>query len=411
MLAAKPAPGFAVDAQAGVISNVALLTVGEALGHGFYIDEKTIATALDAVQRNGGRLRVYPTHEHSGYPHWSSHDCDDAGSELNMAAYTENLSASSKGDQLVGGRLEFYQAFRKNYGPQFDQIIETAAKTPDLIGLSLEPVGHFVYVGKDGTEYAGFPEGVDLAYDGMPALRVDELYSCAFGSVVAANPGLFAKLSAKFGGKQKKLRKLAAAVVEMLEHPEAGKVKGDAPASAADLGASTQVHTQTPTVSTDSTPNLSHENPTMKIIADLKAKYGSDAQKFSQAMTLVGHKPDITMDALEAALVQQDLAAATGQVAKLTTDLAASNAKVTDLEGKLATANQEVTNLKAQIQQMKDGGTTAVNLGATSAGAGVAAAVNPYAKGAVNLSAQAKLERENPTLAAQLKSAAASAAK
>lgn len=49
---------FKVDPQAGVLRDLALMTAGrEATGHGLYIDDRTLATALDSVKGTGYQLK------------------------------------------------------------------------------------------------------------------------------------------------------------------------------------------------------------------------------------------------------------------------------------------------------------------------------------------------------------------
>jgi hypothetical protein len=188
----------AIDSSTGRMSNVALLTVGEALGRGFYIDQESLATTLAAIQAAGGHLRGYLTHNHDGPTHAAqAEDLTSAASELNMAGFFDGMAIRK--DQLVAASFEFFDAFKTNFKPQYDQLVELAVKTPNLVGLSLELWYSLVWVGVDGSQYSEMPVGVELAYDGLPALRTAECFSAAFGAVPAANPGLFAKLSARHG--------------------------------------------------------------------------------------------------------------------------------------------------------------------------------------------------------------------
>lgn len=406
-------PTFRIDQQTGDLLDVALLTVGEAKGHGFYIDSKTIATANEAIKANGGRLRAYPSHEHSGCTHWWGGDeADEVGAELNMAGFVQEITATDT--QLIGGRLAFYDAFKKNWPAIYAQIAELAAKTPDLCGLSLEPVFHVVWIGTDGTEYSAPPENVDLLYNGLPVARIDELYAVAFGAVPAANKGLFAALTKLFGGNLKNktvLQRLAQAFSDgEAETASAGELTA-LPAADSAQAASGRVplpglNKNTATTESTSTSSMN------KLIAELRAKYGSDEKKFGQAMLIVGQSSttdNLTLDQIEAKLTQADLTAFRTQVADLTAQLATANKAATDLKTStdktIADLTKERDDLKKQFEAIKNSGLPGqVDLGVTSTGAG---AENPWAKETLNLTRQAELTATQPALAAQLKAAAA----
>jgi hypothetical protein len=144
----------------------------------------------------------------------------------------------------------------------------------------------------------------------------------------------------------------------------------------------------------------------MKIIADLKTKYGKDEKKFAQAMLIVGNKPDITMEALEVEMVQADLASTTAQVSTLTADLSAAKASVATLITERDTARTEAADLKARLQKAKESGFGGVDTGAPSTGAGIGEE-NPFMTS--NLSAQARLAKADPVRAKALEESAKAA--
>lgn len=394
---------FGVDPATGALTNLQLMAAGrEAKGHGIYIDEGTLETAAACVAARGGRLKAYVTHNHAGPCSWSVPDMAEAGSELNIPGFFAGITAELKATppQLVAEKFEFYDAFKANFKPQFDQLVEMARKTPDLLGLSVECWGYLVYVGKDGTEYSGEPDGVELLYNGLPALRITDLWAAAFVADGAATDGLFAQLSRLFGAKQKPADRAAlATALTAFATRYAAEVPPAAPIEPA-----------------------SAISRTMKIIADLKAKI-TDPQRFAAAMAVVGNTPADKLAALTVGDVETTLAAqdVTLQIANLTKERDTLKGQLTTATTDLATANGKVTTLtterddwKRKFETLKSSGHLGkVDLGAGEGGGGAAPTEeNPWLKGATfNRTRQAEILKADPTRAAALKAAASAATK
>jgi hypothetical protein len=392
---------FGVDPNGGKLTNLQLMAAGrEAKGHGIYIDERTIETGAEAVANRGGRLKAYVTHNHAGPCSYMASDMADPANELNIPGFFSGISAELKAKpaQLVAAEFEFYDAFKKNYGPQYEQLLEMAKKTPDLLGLSVECWGYVVYVGADGTEYSGEPDGVDLLYNGMPALRITDMWAAAFVSDGAATDGLFAKLSRLFGGKQDQHAELAAALLRFAEEFAAG---------------TDEVRAGAPSIPPSHSNSLSHES-TMKIIADLKAKLGSNPQTFAAAMAIVGNTPadqlaSLTVGAVETQLAIQEtqnritaLTAERDQAATLVTTLTAERDQ---LRGQVTTLTAERNEWKTKFEALKGSGHGGgVNLG--TGGGGAPDSKNPFAAATINYTEQALLMKTDPVRAAALKAAA-----
>jgi hypothetical protein len=398
---------FGVDATTGKLTGLQLMAAGrEAKGHGIYIDEITLETGAECVKERGGRLKAYVTHDHSGPCSWRSSDMDEASSELNIPGFFSEITV--KKSQLNAGSFEFYDTFKANYKSQFDQIVEMARKTPELLGISVECWGYLVYVAKDGTEYSGEPDGVELLYNGMPVLRITDLWAAAFVSDGAATDGLFSKFSSLFGGKRTKEERagLAAALAKFAAEFEAAKPK---PNGTVPLLAPSKTN-----------PESTPETKTMKIIADLKAKLGADAQKFAAAMAIVGNTPTeklatLTVAEVETALGVQETQT---QITNLTTERDTLKGNVTTLTTERDTLKGQVTTLtterdtwKGKYEKFKASGKDSdVDLGAGGGNGGNANAeeLNPWSKKSKNLSRQAEITKADPVKAAALKEAARS---
>lgn len=366
------APTFGVDAASGALTNLQLLASGrEAIGHGFWIDEKTVETALAVIMEDGGLLKGYVTHNHAGPCSWDCPDADEAASELNVAGWF-SAPAIVKG-QLVAGRFDFYDAFKKNFAPQFEQISEMAAKTPALLGLSIEPWGYLVYVDTKGNEYGAAPENTELLYNGMPALRVTELWAAAFVSDGAATDGLFAKLSRK---------------VKSLLSP------GGSPAN---------IPAKPPAVALAPTGKdlLNSPSSTMKLITELKTKYGTNAARLAAAMAVIGESA--TPEALTVELVEAQLAVK--ELADIRTQLGTLTAERDTLKTSLAAAEKDRDAYKTKLEALKNSGVGGIDLGA-GAGSNAGGEANPWMKATLNVSEQCRIQKADPTRAATLKAAA-----
>jgi hypothetical protein len=104
----------AIDAEAGVIRGVSLITKGPALGHGVMIDEKTLEQVKKAAEQYAGGLKV---------------KLDHSGGAGDIVGYIDALRID--GDKLLGD-LHLLQS-----SPHRSYILEIAQRIPDTFGLSI----------------------------------------------------------------------------------------------------------------------------------------------------------------------------------------------------------------------------------------------------------------------------------
>ena len=145
----------AIDAEAGVIRGVSLITKGPALGHGVMIDEKTLEQVKSAAEQYAGGLKV---------------KLDHSGGAGDIVGYIDALRID--GDKLLGD-LHLLQS-----SPHRSYILEIAQRIPDTFGLSI-----------------AFSGPSEKSADGLKTLqRCSEIYSVDLVSEPAANPsGFFAR--------------------------------------------------------------------------------------------------------------------------------------------------------------------------------------------------------------------------
>jgi len=331
-----------VNADAGQLSNVLLMAANrEAKGHGLWIDGRSLETALDAVAARGGQLKAYYTHDHRGATaDWFQHIHEESASEMNIPGYFDAIRVEN--NQLVAGTFTFYDSFRTANPAIVDQLLEMAAKTPNLLAQSVEVWGFAVYVDTEGNEYQQRPEDTELQYDGMPALRITDIFASAFVADGAATDGLFAKLSNKVTG-----RPLKGELVTLLRDALAAYQATLAPETH-------QAESQlTP-------PN------TMNIIEQIKARFGADKARMLRALGLHADQPKLDIDQIDAALRAEDSEAEITRLRAESAELA-----------RLRTENQELNGRLTQIQAGGFNPEAQIPLGSGSEG-GQAAPTSPY---------------------------------
>ena len=144
-----------VNPTEGVIYGVSLITEGPALGHGVYIDAKTLEQVQAAAATYSGGLKVKMNH---------------GGGAGDIVGYIDNLRIA--GPKLLGDFHLLQSSEHRQY------ILEIATKIPDTFGLSI-----------------AFSGPSELGADKRAMQRCTEIYSVDLVSEPAANPsGLFSRI-------------------------------------------------------------------------------------------------------------------------------------------------------------------------------------------------------------------------
>jgi len=342
------------DAQTtGVLKDVLLMEGDrEATGHGFYIDSKTLDTAFAAIQTKGGKLRGYYTHDHRGgwMPGWNDF-IESSGSELAVPGFFDAVRVEK--NQLIAGQFSFYDSFKALQPDTVAQLLEMASKTPDLLGQSLELGGYLVFVDKQGYEYSEEPSDrkIELMYNGMPVLRVTDVFGSAFVAQPAAADGLFAKLSAgNPAGLSAALfaQRMKDAVDEWLD--------------------------STPPETLSATEGGQNNKETkVNILKALKAAIKDEA-RLARALTIVARSEDpdaLTVAQVEAQLAREDAEQAATELAAKKAETEQLAAKKAELEAQLASANTAKAEIEAKFTALKGSGLgTALSTGGPASAVG-----------------------------------------
>lgn len=147
-----------VDGEAGIISGVSVITRGEASGHGFLVDEKTLQQFADFGNKAPSGVKVMLKHFKAG----------ESSPVTDTVAYLKNFRVDGDNTRADLNLLKS--------DTHFGKIIELAQKLPTEFGLSVS-----------------FDKKIERV-GGKDFVRVNELHSVDLVDAPAANPtGLFSE--------------------------------------------------------------------------------------------------------------------------------------------------------------------------------------------------------------------------
>ena len=167
-----------IDRESGLMTGLAVITEGEAKGHGVMVDEMSLQTVVDAIGNEP--QRAYITHSGALFN-------DRLTREIGLF---KNFRVD---DDKVRADFEAFESFREDDKRKYNRLFEMAEKAPSKMGLSIVFGGTRVWATMNGDMPYGYgkeqpPEGARFE---MPSMRVKENYSVDFVDDPAANNGLF----------------------------------------------------------------------------------------------------------------------------------------------------------------------------------------------------------------------------
>lgn len=193
-----------VNKEEGSMSSVSLIAIGPALGHGLYVDSKSLETIKDEL--GDSRLPAYITHSGAIFE-------DRLTREI---GYLDNFRI--EGDRLLGD-FKAFDSFREDDSRQYNRLFELAEKVPERFGLSIVFAANSAWATADGD--VSTDESPEDALFDYPSIRVEEVTSADFVDSPAANErGLFSKIDNKPNSKMTK-----AELTELLESLEEEKIE------------------------------------------------------------------------------------------------------------------------------------------------------------------------------------------
>jgi hypothetical protein len=232
-----------IDAQAATITDVSVITVGEAKGHGLQIDAQTLVEVKAAAETYAGGLKVKTDH-YSGF---------------------NEIVGTLKNFRIDGDQLRADLFLLKNHDATA-RILEMAELMPDTFGLSISFSGEHEE-SEDGTVFA----------------RCSEIYSADLVDAPAANDaGLF---SVKVDSEKKDMDEkqiadaIAAALAPVIEEMAAMQAK----LAALEVNEEKEM--------TEDKPEEMTEDKAMAEHDDMSAKLAAEVSELKALVANFGAKP------------------------------------------------------------------------------------------------------------------------
>ena len=189
---AEPSNETRVNKEAGTMTSVALISVGPALGHGLFVDAKSLETI--AAELGETKLPAYITHRGAIFD-------DRLTREI---GYFERFRIED--DRLLGD-FQAFESFQEDETKKYKRLFELAEKMPERFGLSIVFSANAVWATPNGDIPLGRSPSndSDRLYDEnnppedalfeYPSIRVEEVSSADFVDSPAANErGLFSHI-------------------------------------------------------------------------------------------------------------------------------------------------------------------------------------------------------------------------
>ncbi len=350
-----------------------------AAGHGLYIDATTGTGVVEAVQRAGGKVKAYISHDHrgpgsrEGAPGSEILECIGVFSGVRMA------------DGIVFfDHFEPLPSFVANESAKLARLSDLIER--EAISLSLELGGRAVFIDENGDEHPTRDPGKSYLYNGLPVLRVDAVFGCAFVAAGAATSSLFSRFTQAVRAILGRDRNPWAASTK--NFTEQARISNAAPALAAALKAEAEEPAA-------SFPPAARDD---SLLDEVKKRFASDRARMVRALEMLADSSASGIGEIEVRLLE-------AEKRELTASLATAKNALAAAQTTLVATQTERDEWKAKFTAIKDSGAPAVDLGPQGF-----VSMNPWAEGTRNYTEQARISNTNPALAAHLRALAGKAA-
>lgn len=178
-------PEIGVDREGRAIRGYSVITRGEALGHGYWIDGEFLDSVVEAGNAAEGKIKARYTH-----PGLSS---DGLGTLLGRA-----VNFRREGNQVLAD-LEFVDsAFETPDGDLASYVMQLAEETPELFGTSVVYTADYgaedLHWSQNKNEKGRFVSPDEENAENLPHARLARLWASDIVDDPAANPnGMFAR--------------------------------------------------------------------------------------------------------------------------------------------------------------------------------------------------------------------------
>ena len=178
--------GYSIDQTKGSMTSVSLIQIGEAKGHGMFIDQESLESALEVLGEN---LPAYVTHE-------GAIESDRLLKEVGV--FSGFFIEEGK---LKAESFKALSSFRDDEPERFRRLFDLAESMPDAFGLSLVFEPELVWIMEDGTELPIDQGSAKNAVRDLPSVRFKSIRSADFVDAPAANEGGLFSANSKTGEK------------------------------------------------------------------------------------------------------------------------------------------------------------------------------------------------------------------
>lgn len=168
-----------IDLENGEILEVSLITTGEILGHGMFLDEAGLDSFLTCVEDT--QVKAYYKHS-------------DENEALSSIGYFENFRKveAGEGEFKIVGDFSALNAWKESNEKEYKTFFELATKAPEVFGISVEAMIASKYYDENG-ELVDYSEGTPDEDTKIYAF-CEKVLAWSVVSTPATNPnGLFSQ--------------------------------------------------------------------------------------------------------------------------------------------------------------------------------------------------------------------------
>ena len=173
-----------IDLENGEILEVSLITTGEILGHGMFLNEQGLDSFLQCVE--GTQVKAY-------YKHSEDNEA------LNSIGYFENFKKKQKenGEYQIVGDFSALNAWKESNNKEYATFFELASKAPEVFGISVEAMINSGFYNEE-NELVMLEDGQPTEEDKIYAF-CEKVLAWSVVSTPATNPnGLFSEKQKEF---------------------------------------------------------------------------------------------------------------------------------------------------------------------------------------------------------------------
>jgi hypothetical protein len=174
-----------IDLENGEILEVSLITTGEILGHGMFLNEAGLDSFLECI--DGTQVKAYYKHS-------------DENEALSSIGFFENFQKKKKenGEYQIVGDFSGLNAWKDGNEKEYNTFFELAEKAPEVFGISVEALINSGFYNEEG-ELVMLDNEIPESQDTQIYAFCEKVLAWSVVSTPATNPnGLFSQKEKQF---------------------------------------------------------------------------------------------------------------------------------------------------------------------------------------------------------------------